>query len=179
MAADELSRRGLRTKAVFKSLEERVLKRSLHRDWRYCGLDGCAALRALVALDAPKAAELCRFCLWRDDPFVLAAKNPMYDNPRSWTDFRTKTPVFGLLESLPGEATERICRDYLALSDEAARRIGPPMFEEAARCLYAVSPKDSTLMELKSHRLAVVRGRAELIEELLRLEQESQPKRSR
>jgi hypothetical protein len=170
MAADELSRRGVRTEEVLASLEQRVHHRSLHRDWRYCGLDGCSALRALVGLDAPGTPALCRFCLWRDDPLVNAAKNPMFDNPRSWTDFRTKVPVFRLLQSLPGEATEQICRDYLALSDEEAKTIGVPSFEEAAQCLYVVSPKESTLEELKSHRLAVVRGRAELISELRRLE---------
>jgi hypothetical protein len=110
--------------------------------------------------------------LWRDDPLVLAAKNPMYDNPRSWTDFRTKMPVFRLLESLPGPDTERICRDYLALSDDDARRIGVPVFEDAARCLYAVSSMDLTLSELKAHRLSVVRGRAALISELRLLERE-------
>lgn len=171
IAADELSRRNILKEEVFSALEERVRNRSLHRDWRYCGLDGCAALRALVALKAPKATELARFCLWRDDPMVQPAKNPMYDNPRSWTDFRTKIPVFQMLESLPGPATERVCRDYLALSDEEAHRIGVPVFEDAARCLYAVSPRDSTLEELKAHRLSVVRGRAELILELRRLEQ--------
>lgn len=174
IAADELARRGLRTDEVFAALEERVRNRSLHRDWRYCGLDGGAALRALVSLKAPKAAELARFCLWRDDPAVLAAKNPMYDNPQSWTDFRTKIPVFRMLESLPGPATELICRDYLSLSDEEARRIGVPLFEEAAKCLYAVNLTDLTLKELKAHRLSIVRGRAALISELGNLEQESE-----
>ncbi len=171
-AADEVARRGVCTEEIFAALEQRVRKRSLHRDWRYCGLDGCSALRALVALKAPKSAELARYCLWRDDPAAEAARNPMYANPRSWTDFRTKMPVFKLLESLPGPDTERICRDYLALSDEEARQIGVSLFEEAAKCLYAVSPRDSTLNELKSHRHSVVRGRSRLILELAILTQE-------
>ena len=69
-----------------------------------------------------------------------------------------------MLESLPGSETEAICRDYLALSDEAAKEIGIPQFEEAARCLLAISPVESTITELKQHRLSVVRGRARLFE---------------
>ena len=55
-----------------------------------------------------------------------------------------------------------MCRDYLALDDEAARKIGPQLFEEAARALLAVSPRTETALELMKHRLAV-RGRAVLV----------------
>lgn len=41
--------------------------------------------------------------------------------------------VFPALRRCPGPATEKLCRDYLALDDAAARRIGPPQFEQAAR----------------------------------------------
>lgn len=160
--ADELARRGDRSENVFASLELRVRRRSLHRDWRYCGLDGCAALRALIALRAPSTAELARFCLWRDDPAVETAMNPMYKNPRAWTDFRTKLPLFRMLESMPGAETEALCRDYLALTDDEARRIGIPLFEDAARCLLAIRPHDATIEELEKHRLSAVRGRARL-----------------
>lgn len=163
-AADELGRRGIAGPEIVTELEERIRNRSLHRDWRYCGLDGCSALRALIALKRPNAPNMARFCLWRDDPLIEQAKNPMWDNPRAWTDFRTKLPVFKMLESLPGSETERICRDYLALTDEDAKRIGIPQFEEAARCLLAISPAESTIAELKRHRLGLVRGRARLFE---------------
>src|SRR5207253_10800263 len=62
----------------------------------------------------------------------------------------------------PGGATERLCRDYLALSDEEARKLGPPLFEEAGKALLAVSPKTETALELMKHRLQAVRGRAVL-----------------
>jgi hypothetical protein len=68
--------------------------------------------------------------------------------------------VFPALEKLPGLATEQLCRDYLALSDEAARTIGPALFEEAGRTLLAVSPRTDTAVELMAHRLRAVRGRA-------------------
>jgi hypothetical protein len=53
-----------------------------------------------------------------------------------------------------------LCRDYLRLSDEDARPLGPPLFEAAGRALLAVSPKTETALELLQHRLQAVRGRA-------------------
>lgn len=161
-AADALANHGADTPEVLAGLEARVRDRTLHRDWRYCGLDGAAALRALIALGAPQSVEVARFCLWRDDPAVEAYANPEYDNPRSWTDWRTKINVFSQLESIPGEATEQLCRDYLQLSDAEAREIGIPQFEQAARTLLAVSPQESTVNELLAHRDQAVRGRAVL-----------------
>jgi hypothetical protein len=68
--------------------------------------------------------------------------------------------IFPALEKLPGEATERLCRDYLALPDEDVRRIGPPQFEQAAKTLLSISPRKDTALELLGHRLPEVRGRA-------------------
>jgi hypothetical protein len=160
IAADALARRKIRSPEVFETLEERVRRRSLHRNWRYCGLDGISALRALFALHAPRAVEVSRECLWRDDPAVERARNPGFNNPRSWTDWRTKVPVFPLLETLPGPETEQLCRDYLALSDEQAIVIGVPQFEAAARTLLVINPTEPTAKELLNHRLSLVRGRA-------------------
>ncbi|MDP6443509.1 MAG: glycerophosphodiester phosphodiesterase family protein [Pirellulaceae bacterium] len=159
-AADELARRKTRSPDVLAVLEERVRRRSLHRNWRYCGLDGSAALRALVALRSPESVGVARFCLWRNDPAVAAAQNPAFKTPPSWTDWRTKTPVFGLLESARGPAVEKLCRDYLALTDDEARAIGVPQFEAAARTLLSARPGPQTVKELLSHRLSQVRGRA-------------------
>ena len=120
------------------------------------------ALRSLILLHAPNAVETARFVLWRDDPALEPVIDPRWKNPRSWTDFRVKMVVFPALEKCPGAATEKLCRDYLALSDEDARKIGPPQFEEAGRTLLAVSPKTETALELMKHRLQAVRGRAVL-----------------
>src|SRR5262249_45036976 len=86
--------------------------------------------------------------------------DPRWKNPRSWTDFRVKMVIFPALQRHPGAATEKLCRDYLALSDKDARLLGPPQFEQAARTLLAVSPKKETALELMKHRLQVVSGRA-------------------
>lgn len=151
------------SKEAFAALEERVRKRSLHKDWMWHGLDGEKSLRTLILLKAPNAVELARFVLWRDDPALDPVVNPMFKNPRSWTDWRQKTIVFPTLQELPGAATEKLCRDYLALTDDEANKIGPPQFEAATRTLLAVSPKTETALELMKHRLQVVRGRAILM----------------
>ncbi len=142
-----------------EALRQQVADRSLHTDWRYHGLDGAAALRALVALNAPDAVELARQCLWRDDPLLDEVRDRRFNHPRSWHDWRMKNAVFTLLECIPGEATERICRDYLALSDAESKIVGPPQFESAASALFAVSPNEQTASELLKHRLAGVRNR--------------------
>jgi hypothetical protein len=141
-------------------LEMMVRNRALNSDWRVHGLDGASVLRTLVLRRAPQAVELCRFVLWRDDPALVPLNNPQFNVPPSWVDWRMKNVVFPSLERLPGTKTEKLCRDYLALSDEDARKIGPPQFEPAAHTLLSISPNTETAIELMRHRLQVVRGRA-------------------
>jgi homoserine O-acetyltransferase len=159
-AAEELLESRASSKEALAALEERVRKRSLHKDWMYHGFDGAMAIRTLILLQAPNAVELARFVLWRDDPAVEPVIDPRWKNPRAWTDFRVKMVVWPALASCPGPATEQLCREYLALSDDDARRIGPPQFEEAGKALLAVSPRTETALELMKHRLQAVRGRA-------------------
>lgn len=159
-AAEMLGENGTTSPEVFAALEERVRNRSLHKDWMFHGFDGAMAFRSLVQLKAPQTVELARFVLWRDDPAIEVVIDPRFKNPRAWTDFRVKMVIFPALEKLPGAETEKLCRDYLTLSDDEARRLGPPQFEEAARTLLAISPKTETALELEKHRLGAVRGRA-------------------
>lgn len=161
-AADQLAGLGGANMAA-AVLEERVRNRTYHRNWRYHGLDGAAALRALIRGHDERAVELARFCLWRDDPALQPLVNPEWKNPRAWTDWRTKAIVFPELQHLPGPATESLCRDYLALSDESATQIGPLQFEAAARTLLHVRPDQETAIELLQHRRSDVRGRAILV----------------
>jgi len=160
LAAEQLLARKTTSKEALAALEERVKKRSLHKDWMYHGFDAAMALRSLILLRAPNAIETARLALWRDDPALDPVIDPRWKNPRAWTDFRVKMVIFPALEKFPGPASEKLCRDYLALSDEDAKKIGPPQFEEAAKALLAISPKTETALELLNHRLQVVRGRA-------------------
>lgn len=159
-AAEDAMVERLGSKEVFEALEVRVKNRSLHKDWMFHGFDGAMALRTLIRLKAPNAIELARFTLWRDDPALEPVVDPRFKNPRSWTDFRVKMVVFPALEHFPGAETEKLCRDYLALSDDEAHKLGPDQFEAAGKALLAVSPKKETALELMKHRLQIVRGRA-------------------
>jgi hypothetical protein len=161
-AAESLGEAGERSPEVFAALEERVRKRSLHREWMFHGLDGAMALRSLIELRAPRAVAVARFALWRDDPALAKVVDPRFKVPRAWADFRVKAVAFPALRALPGADTQKLCTDYLALTDEEARRIGPEQFEEAARTLLAVRPRAETALGLMKHRLRVVRGRAVL-----------------
>jgi hypothetical protein len=159
-AAEQLLAIRASSKEAFAALEKRARQRSLHQDWMYHGFDGAMALRTLILLGAPNAVETARFVLWRDDPALAPVVDPRFKNPRAWTDFRVKMVIWPALEKCPMPATERLCRDYLALSDEEARPLGPPQFEAAAKALLAVSPATETALELMKHRLQAVRGRA-------------------
>jgi hypothetical protein len=160
LAAEQLLASRASSKKALAALEARARNRSLHKDWMYHGFDGAMALRTLILLRAPNAVETARFVLWRDDPALDPVIDPRWKNPRTWTDFRVKMVVFPALVKCPGNAAERLCRDYLALSDADAHKIGPPQFEEAAHALLAISPGTETAQELMKHRLQVVRGRA-------------------
>ncbi|MHC1766765.1 MAG: glycerophosphodiester phosphodiesterase [Verrucomicrobiia bacterium] len=162
-AADMLSVRQTSSAEVFAALEERVRNRSLHKDWLYHGLDGAMALRTLILLQAPNATAAARFALWRDDSSVEPVVDRRWNHPRAWTDFRVKMVVFPSLEKSPGETTEKLCRDYLALSEKEAHRLAPPLFAEAAKTLLTVSPRTETALGLMQHRLRVVRGQVILI----------------
>jgi hypothetical protein len=148
------------SKEAFAALAERVRHRSLHKNWRYHGVDGAAALGALILLHAPDAVELARFTLWHNDPALAAVADPRWKNPTSWTDFRVQMVIWPALAKAPGAATEKLCRDYLALSDEQARQLGPPQVQEAARTLLEVSPRTETAVELLRDRRREVRGQA-------------------
>jgi hypothetical protein len=161
-AADDLLSLKTKSKGALAALEQRVRQRSLHKQWMYQGLDGEKALRALSLLHSPQTVELSRLVLWNDDPALEPVVNPEFKNPRSWTDFRVKTAVFPALAHFPGAESEKLCRDYLALSDEEATKLGPTQFEQAGHALLSISPKPETVAELMKHRLQVVRGRAVL-----------------
>jgi hypothetical protein len=162
LAAEQLLAINASSREALAALEERARKRSLHKDWMYHGFDGAMAVRALILLRAPDAVETARFLLWRDDPALEPVIDPRWKNPRTWTDFRVKMVVFPALANCPGPEAEQLCRDYLALTDAEASKIGPPQFEEAAQALLAIRPTTETALELLKHRLQVVRGRAVL-----------------
>jgi hypothetical protein len=108
----------------------------------------------------PDAIETAHFVLWRDDPALGSVLDPRWKNPLAQTDFRVKMVIFPALAQRLSPAEVKLCRDYLALDDENARKLGPPQFEQTARALLAASRLTETTRELTRHRLQVVRWRA-------------------
>ncbi len=159
-AADALAALGQGDEEILSLLEERVRNRSLNAEWQYHGLDGAAALRALFTLEAGRAVPLARFILFRDDPELARVKNPMYDNPRAWTDFRQKFVVFDCLKTHPLPGAAELCREYLRLEEADARQIGIPQFDQAADALLTLQREKPTALELLRHSRRDVRGRA-------------------
>jgi hypothetical protein len=159
-AAEEVRRRGLWSQPLSAVMTRMVKGRSLHRDWMYHGLDGAAALRVLARPEHDDFPQIARDCLWRDDPAVEELIDPAWPYPRAWKDFRTKVIVFPLLEERGLESADPICRDYLALSDDEAHRLGPPCFEAAARTLLSFRADAEVARSLLTHRRPDVRGRA-------------------
>jgi hypothetical protein len=144
----------------FADLENQVRNRAVLADWRLHGRPEADALRSLIERRAPQAVLVSRFVLWRDVSALVPINNPEFKVPPSWVDWRMKGVVFPALENFPSADSEKLCRDYLALSDDEAKKIGPPQFEPAAHTLLTISPKTETAIELMHHRLQVVRGRA-------------------
>jgi len=164
-AAEQLVAHQAASPGAFALLEERVRNRSRHKDWKYHGLDGIMALQALVRLRASKAVELARFSLWRYDPDLanLWRDDPflrLHGDQEIWFDFRLKRSIFPALEQLPGAETERLCRDFMAIPDEQAKKIVPVLFDQAAQTLLTHHPTTETALELMKHPRGVVRGRA-------------------
>ena len=159
-AAEQLLSDGADTTEVLAALQYRARHRSLSKDWRYQALDGAAALRDLILLHAPVAVQIARDELWLDDPALDAVYDPAFGVPRAWSDFRMKEVVFRSIAQRPTPQAERLCRDYLALTAEEARKLGPPQFDAAARALLAISPRVDTAEEMMHHSMRIVRGRA-------------------
>ncbi len=145
---------------AFAALETLIERRTIHTDWRLHALDGEAALRALIALKAPQAVDVARECLWRTDERLAKVHDKKFAQPASWHDWRIKINIFQQLENLPGEATEKLCRDYLTLSGDEANKLGPPQFAQAAECLLVVTQNEATALAILQDARPAVRNRA-------------------
>jgi hypothetical protein len=159
--AQELGRRGKRDAQVVAALERQVRSRSFHRDWMYHALDACMAIRALGELRSRESVPVLLWALELVDPDVRRVANPAFgDNPVAWTDFRLKMPVPEALGRIRTPESRRVLQRYLALSDEAARRIAPPMHEEAVRALMRHDLDREDILHLLRDPRSAVRGTA-------------------
>ena len=158
---------------LVQALEQRIRARSLHQNWQYHGLDGAAALHALAVLRPPRAIELARLVLFRDDPDLDRIREAVVANDTAGSvplpamlDWRTKRSVWIALANLPREKeVARVARDFLDLDATQRRRIYGKLDDEAVATLLSAAPTLATARNLLSDPRPLVHGRA--IQELL------------
>lgn len=135
-AADRLGERGRKSRAVVRTLERVVRERSAHPDWRYHGLDGGWAARALGRLGATESAAVIVAAFRRapveTDP---AAVPSLAGYPPAWSEARWRLHLLPALGDLRCRAARRFLREYVALEEAVVREWGPPLFEDATRAL--------------------------------------------
>jgi hypothetical protein len=152
---------GRKTRRSVELLKRQVRGRSLHRDWRYQGLDGVMAVRALVRLHATQAAPVLIEAFLRVDPELRKIADPQWaEYPLVWRDFRFKEVLLPALGELRCPASKKFLWEYVAMDEARVRELAPPQFEEATKALLR---QELTLEELEAllrHSNSAVRGTA-------------------
>jgi hypothetical protein len=135
-AAQRLGELGTPSQEVAALLEEQVWRRSLHRDWRYHGLDGAMAARALGRLRSVASVPILVAMFQRIDPALKKVVNPEFGPyPLAWTDFRTKMTILPTLGELRCPESKAFLQQYLSMDEARARELSPLLFEEGTRAL--------------------------------------------
>jgi hypothetical protein len=142
-------------------LEGQVRHRSLHRDWRYQGLDGVMAVRTLARLRATKSVPVLIEAFLRVDPELRKIADPQWaEYPLVWRDFRFKMVLLPALGELRCHASKQFLLEYVAMDEAGARQLAPPQFEEATRALLRQDLTREELQTLLHHLNTAVRGPA-------------------
>jgi hypothetical protein len=160
-AAERLAETGKKTDDVVRLLEYQVQHRSLDRDWRYHGVDGASAVRALAALHATESVPVLVNALMHVDPRLSKAVNPEFpDTPVAYYDWRVKTAIMQALGDLPCDAAKRALLAYLKLDEESARKLCIPLYADATRSLLKQKLSVSEIRELLQSPNRTIRGTA-------------------
>ena len=175
MAADLYLTAGYGTANGFMALDNRIVQRSLHTNWRYMGLDGQMALNALLNRNPSGSVARARGVVFRDDPILddvlnaLRLENPTHPslgNPPAHLDWRMKGFLWtGLGRSLSTGAAIAVCRDVLfnTTDDKLFQLALNINLENATATLLTLSPTTTTGLELLGHPKLAVRGKAVLV----------------
>lgn len=175
MAGDLYLTAGYATVNGFSALDNRIVQRSLHTNWRYMGLDGQTALNALLNQNRSGSAFRAREVVFRNDPLlgnVLAAlavedpTNPFLSLPRAHLDWRIKGILWtGLGRSLSTVEAIAICRDVLFATGDATlfNLALNGRLEDAAATLLTLSPTTATGLDVLRHSKLAVKGKAVLV----------------
>ncbi len=170
IAAEVFARSGYGSSSGIVALEARVLQRSLHQHWRYMGLDGQAAIGALLRLDAPGAVFRADEVVFRDDPVldtvldflaIYDPTNPFLNLPRAALDWRSKGFVWLDLEGHPDASNVAVlCQTALDLSEAQATQLALlGRYESAGHVLLSVSQTTASGVDVLNHGRLEVRGR--------------------
>ena len=158
-AAQRLGQIGRPTPELIRLLEYQVTHRTLHPDWRYHGLDGAMAARALGRLGAAEAVPTLIEAFLRIDPELKRVADPQFrSNPLAWTDFRAKMTILPALGDLRCEASKRFLLRYLNMTAQEARELAPPLFAGAAKALLKHPLTEAELTALLQNPRQEVRG---------------------
>jgi hypothetical protein len=150
-----------KTARFVELLERRVRHRSLHRDWRYQGLDGIMAARTLANWRAIESAPVLIEAFLRLDPELKKVADSQWaEYPLVWRDFRFKAALLPAVGELRCAASKRFLLEYVAMDETKARALAPPQFEEATKALLAQDLTTEELGALLRHPTSAVRGTA-------------------
>lgn len=160
-AAQRLGQAGKKTRQIVELLEYQVKHRSLDRDWRYHGMDGTAAVRALASLRVVESVPMLAGVLMSVDPALEKARNPEFpDTPLPVYDWRIKTAIVQALGELPCDASKAALAAYVKLDEESARKLGVQLYAEAAKSLLKQKLSVAEIRHLLKHPDPRVRGSA-------------------
>ncbi len=147
--------------SAIQVLERTVKERSLHRDWRYHGLDGAIAARTLAKLEATQSAPTLIEALLRVDPELKTLSTPMWEKyPVSWIDWRLKLYALQALGDLRCAASKKFLLEYFAMDESQVREFSTPQFDEATKSLLCHELSREELVRLLRNPNTGVRGTA-------------------
>ncbi len=163
-AADQLGALGRRHRDVLEALEEVLRAPTPHPDWRYHGLDGALAARALGRLRAARSAKALIAALEQMPPLPAAAGGAEAERA-PWAEaarWRWREHLMAALADLPGRAVRRFW--WQALEKAAGRTDDEsnPLPARAAQALLQSRLERGEVLRLLNHPLPEVRATAVL-----------------
>jgi len=144
------------------ALRNQVRNRSLHSNWRFHGLDGAAAVRALGRLqDTESASLLVEMFEWVDPSLAKVNSMTSYgDYPLSWQDAVFKMYIIPVLGELRCSRSKEFLTHYISLTEPNARTWAPAQWEEATRALLRQKLTSDELQILLQNSNSAIRGTA-------------------
>jgi hypothetical protein len=147
---------------LIMALRHQVRNRSLHANWRFHGLDGAAAVRALGRLkDSESAGPLAEMFELIDPSLEKVNSMASYgDYPLSWQDAVFKMYIIPVLGELRCSKSKEFLTHYISLTDSRARAWAPVQWEEATKALLGQKLTNDELHMLLQNSNSAIRGTA-------------------